>query len=248
MVLMRNVMRNSIKTLNKWIPLVLIVCVSITAWLFDLHHYFNFTTLKNHQKFLEDFIAKHFIISIILFSATYVTVVALSLPAATFMTLVGGFFFGQWIGTGAVVVSATVGACFLFLSARMASADLLLKKMGGFASRMQAGFQENAFSYLLTLRFIPLFPFVAVNVAAAFFQIPLKTFILGTFLGIIPGSFVYVSMGVALREVIHTPDFSPKMVLEPKIFMAFMGLGALSLLPVLYKRFKGQSVEVIRFF
>ena len=93
-------------------------------------------------------------------------------------------------------------------------------------------------SYLLTLRLIPIFPFVAVNLAAALFQIPFKTFAFGTFLGIIPGSFVYVSMGVALQEVIQKPDFSPRIVLDPKILIALTGLGILSFLPVLYKRFK----------
>lgn len=224
--------------IKKFAPLLIILGLSITAWMFDLHHYFSFETFKTHQKALEQFIANHFVLSLFLYAATYISVVALSLPAATFMTLAGGFLFGQSIGTSVVVISATVGACFLFLSARMASSDLVSKKAGGFAIKMQKGFQESALSYLLTLRLIPLFPFVAVNVAAALFQIPLKTFALGTFFGIIPGSFVYVSMGVALQEVIQKPDFSPSIVLDPKILLAFIGLGILSLLPVLYKRLK----------
>lgn len=224
--------------IKKFIPLIIILGLSITAIMFDLHHYFSFETFKTHQKVLEQFIAINLILSLIIYMASYITVVALSIPGATFMTLAGGFLFGQWMGTVMAVISATSGACFLFLSARMASSDLLAKKAGGFALRMQTGFQENAFSYLLTLRLIPLFPFVAVNLAAALFQIPMKTFFLGTLFGIIPGSFVYVSMGVALREVINTPDFSPSLVLDPKILMAFIGLGVLSLLPVLYKRLK----------
>lgn len=224
--------------IKKFIPLLIILGLSITAWIFDLHHYFSFETFKAHQKSFEEFITNHLILSILIYAATYIVIVALSLPAATFMTLAGGFLFGQWISASVVVTSATVGACFFFLSARMASSDLLNKKAGGFASRMQTGFQENALSYLLTLRLIPLFPFIAVNLAAALFQIPLKTFALGTFFGIIPGSFVYVSIGVALREVIQKPDFSPSIVLDPKILLAFIGLGILSLLPVLYKHLK----------
>lgn len=223
---------------KKFMPLLFILGLSITAWTFDLHHYFSFETFKTHQKALEQFIGNHLVLSLLIYGATYIAVVALSIPGATFMTLAGGFLFGQWIGTTTAVMSATFGACLLFLSARMASSDLLSKKAGGFATKMQKGFQENALSYLLTLRLIPLFPFVAVNVAAALFQIPLKTFAFGTFFGIIPGSFVYVSMGVALQEVIQKPDFSPSIVLDPKILLAFIGLGILSLLPVFYKRLK----------
>ena len=223
---------------RKFLPLLLILGLSITAWIFNLHHYFSFETFKAHQKAFEEFITNHLVLSIFIYMATYITIVALSLPVATFMTLAGGFLFGQWIGTSVVVTSATIGACFLFLSARVASSDLLNKKTGEFATKMQKGFQENALSYLLTLRLIPLFPFVAVNLASALFQISLQTFAIGTFFGIIPGSFVYVSMGIALKEVIQQPDFLPSIILDPKFFFAFIGLGILSLLPVFYKRLK----------
>jgi uncharacterized membrane protein YdjX (TVP38/TMEM64 family) len=226
------------KRFRKYIPLIVILGLSCVAIFFDLHHYFKFETFKAHQKFLEQFIESNLVLSMIFYIGIYITVVALSIPGAAFMTIAGGFLFDQWMGTIMAVVSATIGACFLFLSARMASSDLLAKKAEGFAARMQVGFQENAFSYLLTLRLIPLFPFVAVNLAAALFQIPMRTFFVGTLFGIIPGSFVFVSMGVALQKVINTPDFSPNLVLDPKILMAFVGLGALSLLPVIYKYFK----------
>lgn len=224
--------------IKKNAPLLVILCLAITAWIFDLHHYFSFEVFKTHQKTIEDFISNHLVLSILIYAASYIAIVALSLPAATFMTLSGGFLFGQWIGTGLVITSATIGACFLFLSARMASSNLINAKTTGLAKKMQKGFQENALSYLLTLRLIPLFPFVAVNLAAAFFQIPLRTFALGTFFGIIPGSFVYVSMGVALHEVIQKPDFSPTIVLDRKILLALVGLGILSLLSTFYKHLK----------
>lgn len=157
------------------------------------------------------------------------------------MTITGGLLFGQWIGTLASVVSATIGASILFLSARMASSDLLAKKSGSWINKMKDGFKENAFTYLLTLRLIPIFPFAVINVAAAIFQISLRTFFFATLIGIIPGSFVYTSMGVALREVIAQPDFSSGLILNPKVLFALAGLGLLALLPVLYKKFKKRS-------
>jgi len=228
--------------IKKFIPLLMILGLSITAWMFNLHYYFNFEIFKTHQRALEQFIENHLILSIFVYAATYnITVVALSIPAATFMTLTGGFLLGQWIGTSAAVISSTVGACFFFLSARLASSALLHKKAGGVAAKMQQGFQENALSYMLTLRLIPFFPFVAVNLTAALLQIPFKTFALGTFFGIIPGTMVYVSMGVALREVMQKPDLSPSIIFDTKILFAFIGLGILSLVPTLYKNFKKRK-------
>lgn len=222
---------------------MLVVSFSMTAWLFDLYRYFHFDTFKLYQKSLELFIGQNFILSVLIYAILYILLVGLSIPGATFMTLTGGFLFGQWIGTMATVIAATLGATILFVSAKMAAADILSRRTGSWIKKMQQGFQNNAFSYLLTLRLIPLFPFVAINLAAAFFQIPLSTFFWGTFLGIIPGSFVYVSMGVALREVIQKPDFTLNTVLNPKILLAFIGLGVLALLPVLYKRFQKNHLN-----
>jgi uncharacterized membrane protein YdjX (TVP38/TMEM64 family) len=224
--------------LKKYLPILLIISLSIFAWFFDLYRYFSFDTFKENQQSLELFIESNTALSIAAYCGIYILVVALSIPGATFMTLIGGFLLGQWIGSLAVVVSATLGATILFLSAKMASTDLLSKKAGPWTKKMQKGFQENALSYLLTLRLIPIFPFVAINIAAAFFQIPLRTFFFGTFFGIIPGSFVYISIGVALREVIQKPDFTVDVILDPKILLAFTGLGILSLLPVVYKKMK----------
>lgn len=226
--------------IRKYLPLLIIIILSASIWFLQLNKYFSFGILKAYQESINLFITTNLLLSVLTYSTIYIIVVGLSIPGATFMTLTGGFFFGQWIGTFAVVLSATFGASIFFLSAKMASSDLLSKKIGNLTKRMQEGFTENAFFYLLTLRFIPLFPFVVVNIAAALLQVPMRTFFIGTFLGIIPGSFVYVSMGVALRQVSQKSDFSPKIILDPQILLALIGLGILSLLPVLYKRIKNH--------
>ena len=226
------------KSFKKYLPLLLLVALGISAWILGIHRYLSLDSLKEHQQMLELYIENHPMLSVFIYSSLYILVVSLSLPVATFMTLAGGFLFGQWIGTSVGVISATLGACIFFLSAKMASKDILTKKAGSWLQKMRREFQKNAFFYLLTLRLIPLFPFVAVNIVAAVLQIPFRTFFFGTFLGIIPGVFVYVSMGVALREVILRSDYQLNLLLETKILIALIGLGILSLSPVLYKHWQ----------
>ena len=227
--------------LKKNLPFLALILLSCLAWFLGLAHYFTFEHLAKYQQFLNTIIQKHPIISIELYGIAYIIVVALSLPVASFMTIASGLLFGQWIGTVATVIFATLGASVLFLSAKMASKELLEKKSGSFAKKMQRGFKENAFFYLMTLRLIPLFPFFAVNIASALFQIPFRTFFWGTLIGIIPGSFIYVAMGVALREVIHQQTITVNTLLSPTLLLALVGLGILSLLPVLYKYFKKKT-------
>lgn len=222
---------------KKYFPILTIISLSSCIWFFELHNYLNFEKLKNHYSSLESFVSENFFLSILCYCIFYIIIVSLSIPGASFMTITGGLLFGQWIGTFFVVLSATIGATILFISAKMISSDTLLEKGGKWVKRMQNGFQNNALSYLLTLRLIPIFPFALVNLVAAILQIPLKTFFIATFFGIIPGSFVYVSIGVAFTEIINQANFSAEIIIKEEIIIALVGLGILALAPTIYKLF-----------
>lgn len=175
------------------------------------------------------------------FFAIYVVFVAFSLPAASIVSIAGGYVFGQFAGTAYVVLAATAGATVLFLVAKSALGEPLRQRAGPAIKRLESGFQENALSYLLVLRLIPLFPFFIINLVPAFLGIPLRTFIVGTFLGIIPGTFVYVSLGAGLESVISQgEEVSLKGVLTVEVVSALVGLAVLALLPVLYKLIKAR--------
>ena len=226
------------KKFRNYLPILLIVVASLTAWMLGVQKYLNFDSLREHQQMLVSFIDQHFVEAILLYSVTYIVIVWLAFPVATFLTLAGGFFFGQWIGTTATVLSATIGASILFISTKIASQDLLDENTKPWIKKMKKGFQEHAFTYLLTLRLMPIFPFFAINIAAAVLQIPFSTFFFGTLIGIIPGTFVYVTLGIGIRDVIQQPEFTPQVILDPKLLIAFIGLGLLALLPIIYKKFR----------
>jgi uncharacterized membrane protein YdjX (TVP38/TMEM64 family) len=149
--------------------------------------------------------------------------------------------FGSMLGTVLVVIAATLGATLVFLIAKTALGDPLRAKAGPFLKRMEAGFQEDALNYLLVLRLIPLFPFWIVNLVPAFLGVPLRTYVLATVVGIIPGSFVFASVGAGIGSVLDSgQEFSPASVLTPQIVIALVGLAVLALLPVVYRKLKGR--------
>jgi len=107
---------------------------------------------------------------------------------------------------------------------------------------MEAGFRENALSYLLVLRLVPLFPFWLVNLVPAFLNVPLRTYVLGTFLGIIPGTFVFALVGSGLAGVLDAgrkPDLD--VLFHSEVLLALLGLAVLALTPVAYKAFKARK-------
>ena len=227
------------RSLKRWLPLLVIVLAAGLFFALGVQRYLSLDALRANRDWLYWQVTDHLALALGVFVLVYAGVVTLSLPGATILTLAGGCLFGLWLATGVAIIAATFGATLLFLAARTAFADLLRARAAPWLKRLSAGFQENAFSYLLFLRLAPAFPFFVVNLVPAFLGVRLHTFVLATFLGIIPGTFVYASVGAGLRNLLFSDQpFSLGQVLTPQILTALIGLALLSLLPVAYKAWR----------
>ncbi len=223
---------------RRFLPLALLAVGLAAFFAFGLHDYLSFDKLHQHRETLVEFVAAHGVLAVILYLFCYATVIAFSLPGGAIMTITGGFLFGTLAGTVYTVLAATVGAAVLFLAARTALGDILRAKAGPAVRKMEAGFRENALSYLLALRLIPVFPFWLVNLVPALLGVPFRVYLIGTFFGIIPGSFVYSSVGNGLGAVFaagERPDLG--LIFMPEILLPIIGLALLALIPVAYKKF-----------
>jgi uncharacterized membrane protein YdjX (TVP38/TMEM64 family) len=217
-------------------PLVVLVSLGVVAIALDLHHWLSIDALRDHRQTLTAFVARNGAAAGALFMLVYVTSTALSLPGGAALSLAAGLLFGVALGGAYVVCGATVGAVLVFLIARSALGEILKKGAGKWFAQMEAGFQRNAFSYLLTLRLIPIFPFFVVNLVSAFLGVKLRAFAAATFIGIVPGSLVFTYAGSGLGSVLDSNEaLSLTSVLTPDILIALTGLGSLALLPILYR-------------
>lgn len=228
-------------SVTRLLPLVVLVGGIFTFFALDLDKYVTFDALRQHRKELVNFVASMPLEAVLIYIVVYAVAVAFSLPGATVLTLAGGFLFGSLFGTAYSVVAATTGASALFLAARTALGDGLRGKAGPFIARMEDSFRENALSYLLALRLVPAFPFFIVNLVPAFLGVSLQIYVMGTLLGIIPGTFVFSSIGSELGSVFNsTQEFTLKGAITPQMMIAMVSLAILALLPVLYKRIKAR--------
>jgi uncharacterized membrane protein YdjX (TVP38/TMEM64 family) len=220
------------------LPLLALLIGLALFFAFGLQDHLSCATLRDNRAWLGDWVAAHRPLAILGFMALYAVAVALSVPGAAVLTVAAGFLFGTPLAAAMVVVAATTGSTVLFLAARTAFGDLLQPRIGPWLSRLQRGFAENALSYLLFLRLVPLFPFFVVNLVPAFLGVRLRSFVVATFLGIIPGSVVFASVGAGLGSLFDAGrDCSLDSVLTPQIILALTGLALLALVPVVYKRF-----------
>ncbi len=227
---------------KRLIPIAVIALSTVLFFAFDLHAYLSLDALRTHRQAMLDYYAENQWLTVVLFIAAYATVVALSIPGAVWMTLLSGFLFGTWIGTGVVLVAATLGALIVFLAARYAIGGFVERKAGPFVKRMEAGFRKNAFSYMMFLRLVPVFPFWLVNLVPAFLNVSAPVFIIATLLGIAPATAVFNSVGSGLGAILDaggTPDLG--ILFEPHVIGPILGLAVLSLMPVVYRRFKDRT-------
>ena len=135
---------------------------------FHLGHYLTFEALAANRAWLLRLVADRLVVTVLAFGAIYVVATALSIPGAAILTVSAGFLFGPVFGTAISAVSATLGAVLLFAVARTSLGEMFRSRTEGSLKKLQDGFRKDAFSYLLFLRLVPLFPFWLVNLVAAF--------------------------------------------------------------------------------
>ena len=229
-------------TWKRLLPLVILVILIGAAFALRIDKYLTLDALRDNRATLLTFVQENGVLAAGAFLLAYATVVALSVPGASIMTLAGGFLFGIPLGVSLTVIGATVGATLLFLIARSAAGDFLRQRAGPFLARMSDGFSKDSFNYLLFLRLVPAFPFWAVNLAPALLGMKLVPFVIATALGIIPGTVVYTAFGASLGQVFDAGGaVDLKSVFSPTLIAAMVGLGLLALLPVVLKRYRGSN-------
>jgi uncharacterized membrane protein YdjX (TVP38/TMEM64 family) len=203
---------------------------------FDLKQYVSLEALKANRDRLLAFTEANYTSAVLIYILIYCLQTAFSLPGATIFTLAGGFLFGSVIGTLYVNIAATSGATLAFLAARYLLRDWVERKFGNRLASIQEGFAKNAFSYLLTLRLIPLFPFFLVNLVSGLTRMTVGTFMTATAIGIIPASFVFANAGRQLGSINALGEIA-----SPRVLGSLALLGLLALVPIVYRKLNRQK-------
>jgi uncharacterized membrane protein YdjX (TVP38/TMEM64 family) len=208
----------------------------VLVFAFDLDRFASFQHLKEHHQHLTDFVAAHRMKAMTVFCLLYVAFVALSLPGAIWFTVAGGFLFGIVPATILSALSATMGASLLFLATKTSVGDYLHEKAGPWLGKVERGFAENQWSYLLMMRLFPAIPFFIANLVPAFLGVPLRAFVITTLVGIIPATAVFATVGAGLGSVLATEtNMTLHGMLTPEVKWALVGLALLAAMPIAVK-------------
>lgn len=244
-------------SIKRWAPVAVLIGAMALAFANGWHEHFTLSNLIKNREMLLVYVMDNFVLTALTFAAIYIVAVALSFPGASLITIASGFIFGWAYGGLITAFSATIGAAIIFSIASTSFGATLREKAGSRMDKLAKGFEENAFSYLLFLRLVPLFPFWLINLAPAFFNVRLGTYIVATFIGILPGTFAYALLGEGLDSLVAaqeqanpgcaamgTCEIDLKAAITPEIIFAMAGLAIVSLIPILMQRHRAKKRDL----
>ncbi len=173
-------------------------------------------------------IQNHYVWSVGIFCLIYVVAVGLSLPVASLLTLMGAALFG-WISLPLIVSAATAGSLVVFLLASTIAREFFSQRAGGAIDSIQTAFHRSPIRWLLTMRFIPFFPFWLVNIVPAVLQMKMRDYVFATAVGIIPGTVIYVSVGRGF-DTLMEQGLKPQwnLIEHPQVWLPLVLLGVFS--------------------
>jgi len=221
--------------IKKLLPLGIFAVLVAGIYISGVLDYVSLEAIKEQRVYLAELVEQNPIASGAAFMGLYIATVALSLPIASLLTLLGGFLFGLVAGTLMIVISATIGASIIFMIAKSAVGESLREKAGPFYNKVADNMNDNAIQYMLFTRLVPVVPFFVANILPALFNIKLRDFALTTFFGIIPGTAVYTNIGQSLTTINSLGD-----LVSPQILGAFTLLGVFALIPTFIKLIKSK--------
>lgn len=245
--------------LRRWLPAALLLLLIGVGLALGLHRHLTLTALAENRDALKRFAEAHLLLALAGYAALYVTVVALSIPAAAALSIAGGLLFGWALSAPVTVAAATAGSAIIFQAVKTSFGATLAERAGPFVKRLASGFAENAFSLLLFLRLTPVFPFWAVNAVSGLCRVPLRTFIAATAIGIIPASLAFAFIGAGFDRVIDAQlaahracvaarggaqcsfTVSPAALVSTELVLGLSALGAVALIPLLLRWRKGLA-------
>ena len=204
---------------------------------FSLSEVTSYDFIKNNNNYFNQIKDKNFFLVSLLF-LVFTIIWVLLLGFGSPIILVAGFIFGKWIGSIYAVLGLSIGATLLYILANYFLKDLVKEKFSKKFFYLNKKFKKNEFNFFLIYRFVGGIPFFISNILPTIFNIKVKNFFLGSFLGMYPQIFVWASLGAGLDEIIKNnlkPPSLTEILFFAEVYVPILGFIILILLSILIK-------------
>ncbi len=219
--------------------LLFIGLCSLIVWHFHLRTYLSVEGFKHYRDTLAVYQKAHPYLFIFFYISLYVFIITCCIPGTIIFDLLAGFIFGCFLGTLLVVGSYLTGSIINFVIVRYFFRNALEHKFGKFKRFIYGSGKYGLLLNLISLRLIAVIPFWVLNIIAALLNIRMHTFILSTFIGIIPMSIIYVLIGEGVHDSISAgQDLTVDVITNPKIWVPLFCMALILMLPNILKSSK----------
>lgn len=237
----------------RYLPLAVLLIAAATFFAFGLHREISFANAVARRETLLHAVQAAPLRAFALYVAAYAAAIVFAVPGAVVFTMFGGFLFGWLGGAVAGILGSVLGGAIVVLIGSASLGTTLAQAALPRFQKLARGFREGAFGYIVLLRLIPLVPYVAINIGAALFRVPLSTFMLATAIGIAPIALCFGFIGSGLdrgfekqAELLRacqtqgrsdcTLDLDPMHFLSVEMIAGLALLSVLALLPIVFRR------------
>ena len=224
---------------KKKIFLTIFILIILTFWLFYFlnRDLFELKSLFVYLEIVQNYISDNFIISFLLFTLSYCVLIICNFPAASLLSLIGGFLYGTWVGGIGIIIGGTVGAFIIFLVAKIFFHDFISKKLLNKYSFIDNYFQKNDLELMLLIRLIPGIPFFAQNLILAGLGAERLKFFSTTLVGLSPWAIIFASIGQGLEEIfIKDQDLSFTLIAKPEYLIPISVIAFLLVVILIFKK------------
>lgn len=220
-----------------FLALFLIIIFSFWVIYFFNRDFFELKTLFIYLEIIQDYIFNNFFISFLIFTLSYCFLIVCNFPAASLLSLIGGFLYGTWMGGLGIIIGGTIGSFIVFLLAKLFFHDYISKKLLHKYSFINQYFQTNELELMLLLRLIPGIPFFAQNLILAGLGAKSLKFFFTTLFGLSPWAIIFASIGQGLEEIfIQDQDLSFALILKPEYLIPISIIILLVIFILIFKK------------
>ena len=155
------------------------------------------------------------------------------------VALLAGFVFGKWLGTIILVLGLSVGATILYIFGNYFLKEVIKEKFLDRFKNLEIKFKKSEFIFLLVYRFVGGIPFAIANVLPCLFNVKIFNFFWSTLIGIIPSTFLIVSIGSGLEKIINQNLEAPRLleiIYSPDIYMPMIAFVALIIITIVTRK------------
>ena len=190
---------------SKKILLLLFLIIILSFFLLGLDEFFSIYYIKQNSEFIQSFIDKNFLYSLLIFYSIFLLLLFFFLPFSAIMLIFSGYSFNLYLSIPLSIIIITIGGLSNFLLLKKTNLIVFFNKAKFWLKKISFTFKDNEFQYLLLLRLMPI-PFIIQNTITVILNISEKKFFFSTMLGVVPYAVIYSLAGLQLRKIIDKSE------------------------------------------